>query len=131
MNLDMDPQVVLDLAERGRYAGQRADHFDFVNHRWVRLRSFLEVLEDLVVPAGDALRPQDRSGVVPTYREMIEGVPPPSYRNPWNPAAGSVVADAIVALADAYQSVSTPGRPTRFEDGAPSPEPQFQIRPRP
>ncbi len=131
MNLDMDPQVVLDLAERGRYAGQRADHFDFSNHRWVRLRSFLEVLEDLVVPAGNALRPQDRSGVVPTYREMIEGVPPPSYRNPWNPAAGNVVADAIVALADAYQSVSTPGQPTRFEDGAPSPEPQFQIRPRP
>ena len=131
MNLDMDPAVVLGLAERGRYAGQRADHFDFVNHRWVRLRSFLAVLEDVIVPAGKTLRAPRPSADVPTYPEMVAGKPPSSYRDPWDRAAGGVVVDAIVALADAYQSVSTQAEPTPFEDGAPSPKPQLQIRPKP
>ncbi len=59
MNLDMDSDLVLGLAERGRHAGNRADQFDFVKHRWVRLRSLLQTLEELAVPAGLAIQADD------------------------------------------------------------------------
>jgi hypothetical protein len=131
LNLDMDRSVVLGLAERGRYAGLRANRFDFVNHRWVRLRSFFDTLEDLVVPAATQLTAARPQTGVPTYPEMIAGTPPTSYRNPWNANAGEVVTDAIVALADAYRSVSSDGSPSPFANGAPAPKPQLQIRPRP
>lgn len=131
MNLDMDGDVVMALSERGRYAGLRADHFDFVNHRWVRLRSFFQTLEELVVPAGAAFEADRPTPVVPTYREMIAGSPPTSYRRPWNATKGAVMADAVVALAGAYRSVASDEGVSMFESGAPFPKPQLQVRPRP
>lgn len=130
MNLDMDRTVVLGLAERGRYAGQRATRFDFVNHRWVRLRSFLDTLEDLVVPAATQLTAASPRPGVPTYKDMIVDEPPTSYRKGWNPAAGEAVTAAIVALADAYRNVSPDGSTSPFEEGAPAPKPELQVRPR-
>lgn len=114
MNLDMEQEVVRCLAKRGRYAGSRADRFDFVNHRWIRLRSFLQTLEELAVPAGPEIVADRPSPEVPTYREMMAGAPPMSYRTPWNTAIGTVVADAVVALADAYQSVTPVDGPSMF-----------------
>jgi hypothetical protein len=130
MNLDMDQEVVLRLAERGRYAGSRAERFDFVNHRWVRFRSFLQVLEELIVPAGAALD-DDRRTDEPTYREMMEGPPPTSYRKHWNSANGRAIADAVAVLAKAYGSVTLDDQESTFSAGAPSPNPQLQIRPKP
>jgi hypothetical protein len=124
LNLDMDGDVVRALAERGRYAGVRAEQFDFVNHRWVRLRSFLQTLCELAVPAANTLRAGRPAPDVPTYREMIAGQPPPSYRRSWSPDHGNAVADAIEQLADAFAGED-------FVDGAPSPKPQLQVRPRP
>lgn len=131
MNLDIDRDLVLALAERGRCAGLRAERFDFVNHRWVRLRSFLQTLEELAVPAGAAIEAERPAPDVPTYREMIAGAPPISYRRRWSASKGTAVADAIVALADAYRSVASDEGGSMFESGAPSPKPQLQVRPRP
>jgi hypothetical protein len=137
MNLDMDQPVVLGLAERGRFAGERAAQFDLVNHRWVRFRSFLEVLSEFVVPAARSIDAPGRDGV-PSYREMIAGQPPPSYRRGWNAGRGTEVANAIVNLAAAFgdddgtDAVAEPDRPEpQFSRGAPSPKPVLQIRPRP
>jgi mRNA interferase MazF len=52
MNLDMGSTVVSALATRGQYAGKATDGFDFDNHRWLRFRSFLQTLEEIVKPAG-------------------------------------------------------------------------------
>ncbi|MGD9753103.1 MAG: hypothetical protein AB7W59_19085 [Acidimicrobiia bacterium] len=131
MNLDMGSAEVLKLAELGRHAGIRAEQFDFVNHRWVRLRSFLQTLEELTVPAATAIEADRLVPGVPSYREMIRGAPPTSYRRYWNAADGDAVVDALVALAEAYRQVrSAPDSPA-FERGAPSPKPRLQIRPRP
>jgi hypothetical protein len=131
MNLDMDGQVVLDLARRGRAAGHRAEHFDFVNHRWVRLRSFLHTLEELVVPAARTIDTEDGPDGVPTYREMIAGSPPTSYRRAWSADKGNSVADAIAHLADAYDAARNDTGDSSFEQGAPAPRPHLQVRPKP
>ena len=131
LNLDMQESVVQQLAVRGQAAGRRTEEFDMVNHRWVRFRSFLEVLEDLVVPAASSLASTDPPDDVPTYRAMIDGEPPSAYRNLWNAEAGHDLADAIQQLADAYEAARMDDGRSRFEEGAPSPTPELQIRPRP
>lgn len=131
MNLDMDGDVVLGLTERGRHAGIRADRFDFVNHRWIRLRSLLQTLEELVVPAAIRLDEMSPGPGIPTYREMMAGAPPTAYREPWDPTAGASVADAIVDLGAAYGSARPTDGPSMFEAGAPAPHPRLQVRPKP
>ena len=61
----------------------------------------------------------------------MAGVPPTSYRDPWAASSGATVADAIVELGQAYQSVKRPNGSSMFEDGAPAPHPRLQVRPKP
>ncbi|MGO8937987.1 MAG: hypothetical protein ACLP3C_11555 [Mycobacterium sp.] len=127
MNLDMPPGIITDLAQRGRYAGLRTDFFDFTNHRWVRFRSLLQTLKDLIEPARTPLQgpgPDD----APSYDQMINGTPP-SYRSGWDDqtrAAFTDVKAAVVALGDTYAQVNGV-----ISDDAPKPEPRLQVRPRP
>jgi len=127
LNLDMDGSTVALLADRGRFAAQRADNFDFENHRWVRLRSMFQTLEDFVQPAAVQLNAPS-SDDLKSYREMMSD--PPSYRVPTLRTAGPIVADAITGLAAAY--ASTKDRPeSRFREGAPKPRPALKVRPQP
>jgi predicted acylesterase/phospholipase RssA len=129
MNLDMDTDVVALLVDRGRYAALRADNFNFVNHRWVRLRSMLQTLEQFVKPAATRLDAPRPSEDIPTYREMMAD--PPSYREPMIASQGPVVADAIVGLATAYDSALKVDGESRFKKGAPRPLPALRVRPQP
>ena len=121
LNLDMEADVVISLAERGRCAGERANRFDFINHRWVRMRSFLQQLEELIKPAADSLRAPPSDPDLPTYRQMIDGPPPKSYRRLWDAGAGFRVADAIEQLADTFAAEEMPDGPSRFDEGPPPP----------
>lgn len=127
MNLDMPPGIITDLAQRGRYAGLRTDFFDFTNHRWVRFRSLLQTLGDLIEPARTPLQGPGPDGA-PSYDQMINGTPP-SYRSGWDDqtrAAFTDVKAAVVALGDTYAQVNGV-----ISDDAPKPEPRLQVRPRP
>ncbi|WP_006246679.1 patatin-like phospholipase family protein [Mycolicibacterium tusciae] len=127
LNLDMESSTVALLAERGRLAGQRADNFDFENHRWVRLRSMFQTLEDFIEPAAVQINAPSSSDLK-SYREMMSD--PPSYKSPTLENAGPIVADAITGLAAAYES--TKDRPeSRFREGAPKPRPALRVRPQP
>ena len=135
MNLDMPPGIVSGLAERGQYAGLRTDTFDFTNHRWVRFRSLLQTLGDLIEPARTPLQGPGPDGA-PSYDQMINGTPP-SYHSGWDDqtrAAFTSIKAAVVALGDTYAKVNTsadPGQPGVISDGAPAPDPRLQVRPRP
>jgi Patatin-like phospholipase len=131
INLDMDSEVVAALAERGRHAGLCAHNFDFVNHRWIRLRSMLQTLEAFVSPAAKKLDAERPRPDIPTYREMMAAPPPPSYRNPTIAEEGPTVVNAIVGLAHAYESVLQDDGTSRFESGAPPPPPRLAVRPQP
>lgn len=65
MNLDMPPCVLADLSERGRCAGARLVEFytqppnenrtvSWENHRWIRMRSALGLIQDGLVGASRA-----------------------------------------------------------------------------
>jgi len=127
LNLDMKSSTVARLAERGRFAGQRADNFDFENHRWVRLRSMFQTLEDFIEPAAVQLNAPS-SDDLRSYREMMSE--PPSYKSPTLKKAGPIVADAITGLAGAYESTKDRTE-SRFREGAPKPRPALKVRPQP
>jgi hypothetical protein len=62
---------------------------------------------------------------------MMVGPPPTSYRSPWRSADGAAVADAIVQLSEAYRQARSADGSSMFDEGAPSPHPELQIRPKP
>lgn len=133
MNLDMGPTVVGELATRGQYAGKATEEFNFDNHRWVRFRSFLQTLDDIVKTAGPRLTERSVDGVT-SYADLIAD--PPSYHRPWSPQRQEVFRSAKSAMvsmsmtfdkiSDEIEHVNDP-----IGDGAPRPQPRLQVRPRP
>jgi predicted acylesterase/phospholipase RssA len=128
LNLDMDSAVVRDLLDRGRCAGQVAAGFDLGNHRWVRFRSFLQLLENLIVPAAANLRAEPPEGQL-TFDALIDD--PPSYASPRLGSSARNVVEAIEQLADTFTAERGPSGESRFAQGAPSPAPELQIKPQP
>ena len=127
MNLDMPPEIVSHLAQRGQDAGLKTGTFNFTKHRWVRFRSLLQTLEDLIEPARTPLQGPGPDGA-PSYDQMINGTPP-SDSSGWDDqtrAAFTDVKAAVVALGDTYAQVNGV-----ISHDAPKPEPRLQVRPRP
>jgi hypothetical protein len=138
INLDMKGSIISGLAERGQYAGLRTESFDFTNHRWLRFRSLVQTLEDFIAPAETGLQgPGPNDG--PSYEQMINNTPytPPSYRYRWSTtksAAFTMVKASIIQLGGTYRRVNAgrdPDKPGIIADGAPSPHPRLQVRPKP
>jgi hypothetical protein len=131
MNLNMSGPLIDGLATRGQAAGLKlTNEFDFVNHRWVRYRSTMELIEKLLQDyrAGfEAPVPSER----PTYEAMIGGEPPSSYRGGWsNTMAASAQqrtwanSDSLVKIAEKWAASGLP-----FLEGAPRPTPVLRITP--
>lgn len=58
LNLDMPPAVIAGLAARGASAGRKLrDRFRWDEHRWIRLRSLLDVMHRYVAPTWSAHAP--------------------------------------------------------------------------
>jgi len=133
MNLDMASTVVHTLATRGQYAGKATDDFDFDNHRWLRFRSFLQNLDEIVKPAGKKLTQASADGVT-SYDDLIAH--PPSYHSPWSQERKQVFGtakDAMVSMSETFAAI---GDKIEHDNdpighGAPHPQPRLQVRPRP
>lgn len=135
MNLDMPPELIQRLGVRGQMAGRKlARRFGpgdgtpltWDNHRWVRLRSSLRLLEDFLREMRGQYRAPDPSGR--TYEDLVRrgrDEPPTSYRWPTRDVAQRAD-DALRAMQDL--PFLEPGEPL-FEDGAPRPTPELRIRP--
>jgi hypothetical protein len=133
MNLDMGPTVVDDLACRGQYAGKATDEFDFDNHRWLRFRSFLQTLDEIVKPVGERLTQGSVDGVT-SYDNLIAD--PPSYHKPWSQERRQVFGSAKAAMVSMSESFAKISREIEHDNdpigsGAPEPPPRLQVRPRP
>lgn len=138
LNLDMQPEAIQALGERGRDAAALlVDHFrrppdahelSWDNHRWVRYRTALALLEGFLARLRHAVRapaPDDRS-----YEELIVRGPadaPASYR--WERRAQRDFAAAatreLLDLADRWNAAGQ-----TFAEGAPAPHPELRIRPK-
>jgi predicted acylesterase/phospholipase RssA len=133
INLDMASTVVRTLAIRGQYAGKATDGFDFDNHRWVRFRSFLQTLDDIIKPAGPRLKQASVDGVR-SYDDLIAN--PPSYRSPWSQQQEQVFRTAKTAMVSMSETFAAIGEEIEHDKdpighGAPDPQPRLQVRPRP
>jgi predicted acylesterase/phospholipase RssA len=141
MSLTMSPKTIAALTARGRAAAARLreayappDLPDQVitwdNHRWVRLRSALGVLEEMheQFAAGYSGEPEQGSEGERSYQELVErakGTAPRSYE--WEGAERKLGEDEIAGIAAAAELL-VDGRSVR--KGAPKPRPVGRIVPR-
>ena len=149
MNLEMPPKTVDDLSERGRIAGERLrDAFttpgdarrrtDWLNHKWVRLRTSAALVNEALAQIHRAYDHQD-AAPAPSYHDLLRLHPDdqPSYEatvkqrdvlrelfEGWpNPAGGLLATADHVAKAVEWDKNVTPAR------GAPSPPPDLRVMP--
>ena len=138
MNLVMPPQVIEALTDRGRRAGAMlAERFGpeppsdveltWLNHRWVRYRSTMALLDAALSSFTRAYRSPD---LQPSYAELVRrdrSTPPASYRWPRSGDAevAGLMTDELIALARAWAD-----NPTIFGTDAPRPRPELRIVPR-
>lgn len=138
LNLDMPEELIRDLGERGRHAGLKlAERFgpgpadgelSWDNHRWVRFRSTMAALEEMlsdIHAVYDSPQAGDRS-----YRDLVARAPgeaPTGYfwRNPAQRRFAVQAFHDLVRLAKAWKQ-----EPLTFVHGAPRPRPELRVRPR-
>ncbi|HXX32109.1 MAG TPA: patatin-like phospholipase family protein [Myxococcaceae bacterium] len=144
LNLRMPGERVLRIAGFGRSAGEQLGAwFDpggggasprpgqappmraWDNHRWVRFRSTLAVLEGMLRTFGPAFRARPPPGAR-TFDDMLleRNGPPPSY--PYPNAALRARAQALEQVLAGAPVGDPPGLSSR----APRPEPQLRITPK-
>lgn len=138
LNLFMPPAVVDRLARRGRHAGERlratfagtgsGDDATpaWENHRWVRLRSSLAMIERLLANFRFGLEnpaPGDRPLLELITRK--KGEPPKDYH--WRDEQHADFALGATADLLHWARLDGPGR--NLSDKAPRPEPELRIMP--
>lgn len=137
MNLSMPANVIQDVSDRGGDAGRllaerfhpNSEHeMNWDNHRWVRFRSTMGALEELLEKLVRGYTDAQTAKPFRSYEELLNrsaGDPPRSY--PYKPAQRSFANEAIpkiLELADAWSKANSLGA------GAPNPEPELRIMPR-
>ncbi|HEX6183213.1 MAG TPA: hypothetical protein VFZ44_04820 [Pyrinomonadaceae bacterium] len=141
LNLNMPETAILALAERGRWAGVKLrDRFTgrdgsaltWDNHRWIRYRSTMSLVEGL-------LRDLRRGAGAPLAGDTIYANliargptdPPPGYRlnEPGQRAYAEFLTRRLLELSDEWEQKSKESGQS-FTDGGPRPEPELRFRPR-
>ncbi len=138
LNLNMDKTIIARLSERGGHAGAEiASRFanpnpthamSWDNHRWVRYRSTMALLEETLHKIQMGLDFSSPGQL--TYTELIqrnEDTLPNSYR--WERIPQQQFAqdttDELAKLIHAWRA-----KDQRFIEGAPNPRPELRIQPR-
>jgi predicted acylesterase/phospholipase RssA len=128
LNLNMSPETIKTLTDRGGHAGQMLlDQFDFDNHAWIRYRSTMASLEAFLSTFGESFTnplPED----LPIW-EIIKGdsqADPPSYT--WSDRRRRIARKATEELAALHRSWAT-AAPHGFAVGAPQPQPVLRPTP--
>lgn len=139
LNLNMPERTIRDLGRRGQLAARElARRFDPVsvpermpltwdNHRWVRFRSSMQLLEDLLHQVREQYRAPDPGGR--TYEDLARRGTrerPGSYRWP-NKETRLAATEALEQLTE-LDLLRAPERV--FADEAPRPTPELRIRPK-
>lgn len=141
LNLRMKTKVVNRLAARGKAAGALlVSHYatptpkvvtNWVNHRWVRYRSYIAMLENVMQAFWRGYHAPTNAGV-PTYQAMITSGrtnPPPSYHFRGNQQQWAVRLTGTVDAAGTSANAEV-GVGNSLADGAPRPLPELLVKPR-
>ena len=148
LNLNMPPQRITDLSERGRKVGiEFTNRFassnpgsilTWPNHRWVRLRSAVAALEENLFKINRSCA-APLNGDVPydLWAGTANNDELPSY--PWQRVSGSThwkyqrqkAVDMLAALRRCSQALQQDqAEPMPLDVGAPRPRPELRLRPR-
>lgn len=141
MNLDMPKDVLIELSERGRAAGDLLVEYytteepgrtvSWANHRWIRVRNTLAQLEKAYIGAADTYPAQ--------YEELVNRPTDelPSYK--WRNETQRSTAIAVLQGSENLDGIVATGRELRdqvaanpndsLRNGSPSPTPDLVSRP--
>ena len=142
LNLNMPPELIIELGKRGEQAANLLmDHFtlpadrielSWDNHRWVRYRSMMGLLEELLRGIEFTINnpiPGDRS-----YEELIlrdSGTAPKSYK--WDNNSQRTFADRgtkeLMALIAKWQELRKKDPSSTFTTETPKPQPELRVKP--
>jgi predicted acylesterase/phospholipase RssA len=139
MNLTMPSEDIAALTARGREAAKRlrkaytppdppSKAITWDNHRWIRLRSSLAVLEEMHGRFAEGFSKAPASPKEPTYARLLNRdgeMPPKSY--PWQKGQRGLAREEIEAILDGVKA--TKDREGSVVNGAPNPRPQGRIAP--
>ncbi|MDQ3281281.1 MAG: patatin-like phospholipase family protein [Acidobacteriota bacterium] len=137
LNLDMDREKVEKLSERGMWAGRllrerfgvagaTAAPLNWNSHRWTRLRTSMELLQNALRQMANAFDYEDAP--YPTYEQLLarnkDEHPKTGY---WWPRNAKAFFDATHDLLDASEELANA---SDFSEDAPHPTPELRISPR-
>lgn len=136
MNLTMPPERIEALTARGRFAATRlrdayavpvplGRKITWDNHRWVRLRSSLAVLEEMNTRFAQGYETPPVLDDEVTYADLVAAPPSYPFKGNWQRQVAEVEVTAIQAMADAAEDA-----PGSMADGQPQSAPQGRIAPR-
>jgi len=139
LSLDMPPEVVASVSERGQLAGELLlSHFanpapgitlTWDNHRWIRFRSLLGRLEEWVIAFGERFsnaEPGEQS-----YEDLLhrrKPAPPDSYR--LNGRQRNRLTDWVGLLLNVAEQAKAAPSEQRASQGEPKPTPVLRLLPR-
>lgn len=135
LNLNMPPDRIKNLAERGQHAGAKLvkrytigkGEISWENHRWVRYRVSMALIEDWLGRLRRAYEhPAARDRPYPRLVGRRANQDPASY--PWQLGQRVFAMRATEDLVDLIDSWTASGQ--SFEAGAPPPLPELRVRPR-
>jgi hypothetical protein len=131
MNLNMPPEVIGNLSERGRIAGELINsHFDFASHIFARYRitmcAMQKYLDDLHNSWTQPL-PQDKAG-----HDYIRDITVPPHYRPKSNSLRQVMFQALDELTNlpTLWHSQTQQQQSFCKDGAPRPEPILRSQPK-
>jgi predicted acylesterase/phospholipase RssA len=132
LNLNMPPEVIASLSDRGRIAGKMViDHFKLSSHIFTRYRitmcALQKFLNDLSNSWTHPVLPQDQEG-----HEYVSGVKdPPHYKPSSRPLRDSIfrALEDLIKLSTSWQT-ELHKEQNFCKDGAPRPEPILRNQPK-
>jgi predicted acylesterase/phospholipase RssA len=135
LNLDMPPEIVAKIVEKGRQAGARLNAFNFEHHWWVRFRVLMSELEARLRGLENVILPNAEFNYKELLRQEFSLCTDPEHTFPyardeqWCEIADQRIKflqDLITSWQDAG---STRGGPHHFGAAAPLPDPVLRVTP--
>jgi hypothetical protein len=138
MNLTMEPETVLALTERGRAAGEELvarftgasdSPLTWDNHRWVRFRSAMSLLDQTLRGAAEAYACPPAAANETPYPDLLVRAPdqpPPAYRwaDKGQQVFAAVATNDLITAVEKWESTNE-----SLAEGAPREPPRLRIVP--
>jgi predicted acylesterase/phospholipase RssA len=143
MNLNMDPEVIRSLSDRGRKAalellggfaglvpdpevaaGRKKADTTWENHRWLRFLSAMGLIEEAVFEIAAAVK----GPAEPTIASLLDA--PPSYKSGWTEAREAHARKVLKDVVELAESWGQDREADRLSSTAPRPLPELRIGPR-